>query len=106
MEFVEPKLFSKKLSSHLADDEYRELQGYMLENPDAGDIIKESGGIRKLRWKAEGRGKLGGMRIIYYLELAESRFLMLTLCAKNEVQDLSKAEVKMLRKIVEEWNNA
>ncbi len=46
------------------------------------------------------------MRIIYYLELAESRFLMLTLYAKNEVQDLSKAEVMMLRKIVEEWNNA
>ncbi len=46
MEFVETKLFSKKLSSHLADDEYRELQAYMLENPDAGDIIKESGGVR------------------------------------------------------------
>ena len=78
----------------------------MLENPDAGDIIKGSGGVRKLRWKAEGRGKRGGVRIIYYLEVVESRFLMLTLNAKNELEDLTANEIKLLKKIVEEWNNA
>lgn len=106
MEFVETKLFSKKLPSHLADDEYRELQAYMLEQPDAGDIIRGSGGIRKLRWKVEGRGKRGGVRIIYYLELAESRFLLLTLYAKNELEDLTTNEIKLLKRIVEEWDNA
>jgi hypothetical protein len=106
MEFVETKLFSKKLPSYLADDEYRELQAYLLEQPDAGDIIKGSGGIRKLRWKVEGRGKRGGVRIIYYLELAESRFLLLTLYAKNELEDLTTNETKLLKRIVEEWNNA
>ena len=106
MEFVETKLFSKKLPSLLADDEYRELQAYMLEQPGAGDVIKGSGGVRKLRWKAEGRGKRGGVRIIYYLELAESRFLMLTLYAKNELADLTQNEIKLLKRIVEEWNHA
>jgi len=106
MEFVETKLFSKKLPSHLADDEYRELQEFMLKTPDFGDIIKGGGGVRKLRWKTEGRGKRGGVRIIYYLELSESRFLMLTLYAKNELVDLSPNEIKLLKKIVEEWDNA
>ena len=106
MEFVETRLFSKKLASHLADDEYLELQAYMLDNPDAGDIIKGSGGVRKLRWKVEGRGKRGGVRVIYYLELAEARFLMLTLYAKNELEDLTANEIKLLKKIVEEWDNA
>lgn len=106
MEFVETKLFSKKLPAHLADNEYRELQAYMLENPDAGDIIKGSGGVRKLRWKVEGRGKRGGVRIIYYLEVAESRFLMLTLYVKNELEDLTANEIKLLKKIVEDWDNA
>jgi hypothetical protein len=106
MEFVETRLFSKKLPSHLPDDEYRELQAFMLEKPDAGDVIKGSGGVRKLRWKAEGRGKRGGVRIIYYLALADSQFLMLTLYAKNELEDLTSSEIKLLKKIVEEWNNA
>ena len=61
MEFVETRQFSKKLPSYFADDEYRELQDYLLEQPNAGDIIKGSGGIRKLRWKVEGRGKRGGV---------------------------------------------
>jgi hypothetical protein len=81
------------------------LQDYLLEQPNAGDIIKGSGGIRKLRWKVEGRGKRGGVRIIYYLELAGSSFLLLTLYAKNELEDLSMNEIKLLKRIVEEWDN-
>lgn len=78
----------------------------MLEKPESGDIIKGSGGVRKLRWKAEGRGKRGGLRIIYYLEVAESCFLMLTLYAKNDLEDLTQQEIKLLKRIVEEWDNA
>lgn len=105
MQFVESRLFSKKLSAYLADDEYRALQAFLLETPDAGDVIKGSGGVRKLRWSVEGRGKRGGIRVIYYLELAQSRFLLLTLYAKNELEDLTPQEIKLLKKIVEEWTH-
>lgn len=106
MEFIETKLFSKKLPTLLADEDYRELQAFMLEKPEAGDIIKGSGGVRKLRWKGEGRGKRGGLRVIYYLEVTESCFLMLTIYAKNDLEDLTQNEIKLLKRIVEEWDNA
>lgn len=105
MEFVETVLFTRKLSSYLSDDEYHEFQNYLQQQPDAGDIIKGSGGVRKVRWKAQGKGKCGGVRIIYYLACAEARFLMLTLYAKNELEDLTQAEIRLLKKIVEEWDN-
>lgn len=105
MEFVETVLFTRKLPSYLSDEEYREFQSYLQQQPEAGDIIKGSGGVRKVRWKAQGKGKSGGVRIIYYLEFAEARFLMLTLYAKNELEDLTQAEIKLLKKIVEEWDN-
>lgn len=105
MEFIETKLFSKKLPTLLVDEDYRELQAFMLEKPEAGDIIKGSGGVRKLRWKGEGRGKRGGLRVIYYLEVAESCFLMLTIYAKNDLEDLTQNEIKLLKRIVEEWDN-
>jgi len=105
MEFVETVLFTKKLPCYLTDDEYHKFQDFMQQQPEAGDIIKGSGGVRKVRWKVQGKGKRGGVRIIYYLELAEARFLMLTLYAKNELEDLTQAEIKLLKKIVEEWDN-
>lgn len=106
MEFIETRLFSKKLPAYLADDEYRALQAYLLDNPDAGEIIKGSSGIRKLRWAYEGKGKRGGIRVIYFLAVVESRFLMLTLYAKNELENLTAHETKLLKRIVEEWNSA
>lgn len=106
MEFVETRLFSKKMQAYLSDGRYRELQSYLLESPDAGEVIKGSGGIRKLRWAVEGKGKRGGLRIIYFLAPANQRFLMLTLYAKNELEDLTTQETKLLKKIVEEWINA
>lgn len=106
MEFTETRLFTKKLPAYLNDDEYRRLQVHMLDNPDAGDVIKGSGGIRKLRWAIEGKGKRGGIRLIYFLSLPEARILMLTLFAKNELEDLTAQEIKLLKRIVEEWANA
>jgi len=104
VEFIESRLFSKKVSTYLDDDEYRALQAYMAEQPDAGEVIKGSGGIRKLRWAC--KGKRGGIRVIYFLASAEFRFFMLTLYAKNELEDLTAQEIKLLKRIVEEWDNA
>ena len=57
MVFLEASLFTKYLRSRLSDEEYRLFQKSLLEHPDSGDIIKGSGGIRKVRWKAGGKGK-------------------------------------------------
>jgi mRNA-degrading endonuclease RelE of RelBE toxin-antitoxin system len=65
--FIETKLFTRLVQQYLTDDEYRLLQALLIEQPDAGDVIPNSGGVRKLRCRAPGRGKRGGYRIIYYL---------------------------------------
>ena len=71
--FIETKLFSRRADEYLPDDQLSRLQHHLNENPEAGDIIRESGGVRKLRWGAAGRGKRGGLRIIYYLRSKQVR---------------------------------
>ena len=97
--FVETKLFTKRLREYLADDEYRALQEALIANPQAGDIIRGSGGVRKLRWNVAGRGKRGGIRVIYYLRSKNGEIWMLTVYAKNVVDSISTS---LLRKIREE----
>jgi hypothetical protein len=97
--FVETRLFTKLVQEYLSDDEYAGLQQALVVNPEAGDIIPGSGGVRKLRWGVEGRGKRGGLRVIYYLRSRQGQIWMLTLYAKN-VSEVIPAQV--LRKIKEE----
>lgn len=104
MLFVETTLFTKLLPDYLSDDEYREFQAFIAENPDTGDVIKGSGGIRKVRWTAKGKGKRGGVRIIYYWQRSESHIYLITVYAKNEMADLSPAETAALKRMVEAWN--
>ena len=61
MVFIETSIFTKLLPSYLSDDDYRGLQSYLLQKPDAGDIVRGSGGVRKVRWAASDRGKGGGI---------------------------------------------
>ena len=97
--FVETRLFTKRLRDYLADHEYRALQQALIANPEAGDIIPGSGGVRKLRWRVAGRGKRGGIRVIYYLRLRYGEIWMLTVYAKNVVDSIPPS---LLRKIREE----
>ena len=71
---------------------------YLVEQPDAGDIIPGSGGCRKLRWAAKGHGKRGGARVIYYWFTDDHRILLLDLYAKNEAENLSQAQLKELKR--------
>lgn len=97
--FVETKLFTKLVQEYLSDDEYAALQQWLIANPEAGDVIRGSGGVRKLRWGVGGRGKRGGIRVIYFLRLRHGEIWMLTLYAKK-VSDTIPAHV--LKKIKEE----
>lgn len=96
--FIESPLFGKFLPLYLNEEEYAELQWHLALSPDAGDIIRGGGGIRKLRWAAKGKGKRGGVRIIYYWHDEEGEEIwLLTLYAKNEDDTLPTALLRKLR---------
>ena len=97
--FIETKLFTRLVQEYLSDDEYSELQQVLVANPEAGAVVRGSGGIRKLRWGVAGRGKRGGIRVIYLLRTRQGQIWMLTLYPKN-VADNVPAHV--LRQIKEE----
>jgi len=101
--FIETKLFSTLVQKYLSDDEYSALQQALIARPEAGDVIPGSGGVRKLRWRIAGRGKRGGLRVVYYLRSREGQIWMLTLYAKNVAENIS---AKVLRKIREEIDGA
>ena len=73
------------------------LQSYLAARPDAGAIIRSSGGIRKLRWAGSGRGKRGGLRVIYFWWIAKGRISMLLVYPKNEMDDLTADQLKRLK---------
>ena len=105
MIFIESLLFEKLRDKYLDDESYRQLQNFLLAQPLAGDVIQSSGGLRKLRWSAKGKGKRGGIRTIYLYITEKSHIHFLTLYAKNEVSDLTAQEKKILKGIVEELKN-
>lgn len=74
----------------------------LIERPDAGAIIQRSGGVRKVRWAAGGKGKSGGVRIIYYWLRADDQIFLLTIYGKSEKADLSADEFKRIVKLIEE----
>lgn len=86
--FIETRLFSRLVGDYLSDDEYALLQKTLAENPEYGDLVPGSGGVRKLRWAQPGRGKRGGVRLIYYARSSEGVIWMLTIYAKNEARNI------------------
>ncbi len=85
----------------LSEVERRDLISYLAEHPKAGDLIEGTGGVRKLRWARGGRGKSGGVRAIYYVHSEAMPLYLLTLFAKNERANLSKAERNDLADLVD-----
>ena len=100
MEFIETSGFSSIREHYFDDSQFHMLQLYLMDRPDAGDIIKGSGGVRKLRWGLPGQGKRGGVRVIYYWITTDQQILFLTAYAKNEASDLSRNAIKAMHEIV------
>lgn len=98
--FVETLVFTRQLVNMLSDEDYRALQWSLVLRPDQGKVIPASGGLRKLRWRTGGRGKRGGVRVIYWLG-GDTVFLLL-IYRKTDQPDLTADELKMLRRVVRE----
>lgn len=102
MEIIETSIFTRQITELISDDEYAELQFALIQRPELGSLIPQSGGIRKLRWAGSGRGKRGGIRVIYYWQNLEEQIYMLLVYAKNAKENMTTAQLKILRKLVEQ----
>ena len=98
---VETTLFQRQWPNYWAEEERGEFAAYIAENPSAGVVIPESGGIRKVRWKRAGSGKSGGVRVIYFTRNAEGELVLLTLYAKSKTDNLTGAALKEIRHALE-----
>jgi len=99
--FVETVLFTRLVGGYLSDDDYLKLQLALARNPEAGPIIPGSGGVRKLRWAAPGRGKRGGFRVIYYLRSRAEVIWMLTMYPKNVADNIPAHVLRKIRKEID-----
>jgi len=100
MEFIETPTFTRMVTDMLSDDEYLDLQNALVEDPGRGDLIKGGGGIRKLRHAVQGRGKSGGVRVIYYWVKDNHQIFMLVVYPKAKKDNLSDKETAILRDYV------
>lgn len=103
MIFIETPIFTHDVIELLSDDEYAEFQQYLAIHPLAGDVIQQTGGLRKVRWSARGKGKRGGVRIIYYHVTADSQIRLLLIYKKGVADDLTAEQKKILRQLNERW---
>jgi hypothetical protein len=101
MEFIETSLFTRIIYNYLAEDEYLGLQMFLLRYPDMGVIVPGSGGVRKLRWAKKGRGKSGGLRVIYYWKKSESEIWLLTIYGKSEQENIPAHILKQIAQEIE-----
>lgn len=100
--FIETRLFTKLVVEYLTDEEYAALQESLMRDPDTGPVIPGSGGIRKIRWAARGRGKRGGYRVIYFVRRTHGVIWMLTMYPKNVAENIPTHVLRQIRKEVED----
>src|SRR5512139_1811420 len=102
--FIELPPFERHRQSYLNDESFREFQNALLGNPAAGDVIEGTGGLRKIRHADEkrGKGKRGGLRIIYYWWQSSKQFWLFTVYSKDEMDDLTAAQRKLLKELLKQ----
>jgi mRNA-degrading endonuclease RelE of RelBE toxin-antitoxin system len=98
--FVELPIFTDDVRKNLSEDDLRSIQVALTIDPEAGALIPGCKGLRKLRWGAKGRGKSGGVRIIYYWAVRRDQILLLYLFPKNMAEDLTAKQYKILTEYV------
>src|SRR5437762_11258749 len=103
MEFLEAPAFTRHLQDYLNEDQYRKVQTRLAANPELGDLTPGTGGFRKMRWAdaRRGKGRIGGLRVIYYYFASDRQIWLMTLYSKDEAADLTAAEKKSLKAAIE-----
>ena len=101
MEFIEATAFTKYVYDYLTEDEYLGLQSFLLQNPEASKIVRGSGGVRKVRWAITGKGKSGGVRVIYYFKKQDDEIWLLTIYSKNGVESIPAHVLRQIAKEIE-----
>jgi mRNA-degrading endonuclease RelE of RelBE toxin-antitoxin system len=99
---VESRLFTRRVVEYLTDHEYAALQQTLITDPAAGVVVPGSGGVRKLRWAATGRGKRGGYRVVYFVRHASGVIWMLTIYPKNVTENIPAHVLRLIAKEVED----
>ena len=101
MLFIETSIFTKEIQRLLSDENYRMLQNVLMLRPDAGSLIRGSGGLRKIRWRIPGSGKRGALRVIYYWSPPDTIFMLFPY-KKTQKDDLAPEQLKLLRGLLKE----
>jgi mRNA-degrading endonuclease RelE of RelBE toxin-antitoxin system len=101
MIIVETKIFTRQITELINDDEYREFQIYLANDPAKGKIIKGTNSLRKIRWRTSNKGKSAGIRVIYFWANLKETILLLYAFSKSEQIDLTQKQIKILNKIIE-----
>ena len=99
---IETPLFQTQWPLYWTEDERGTFAAYIASNPNAGDVIPKSGGIRKIRWRRAGSGKSGGVRVIYFTQIADGTIVLLTLYAKAKIDNLTASKLKEIRRALED----
>jgi hypothetical protein len=99
---VETLLFQKQWPMYWTEDERGEFATFIASDPDAGVVIKQSGGMRKVRWKRQGTGTSGGVRVIYFLQTEAGEVVLLTLYAKSETDNIKGPALLEIRRALED----
>jgi len=99
---VETSLFQKQWPAYWTEDERGEFAALIAESPEAGVLVKESGGIRKVRWKRKGTGKSGGVRVIYFIKNEAEEVILLLIYAKSAIDNIKGSVLKEIRRALEE----
>ena len=105
MIFIELTPFIAFRNEYWSDEDLRSLQNYLLLSPDAGDVISGASGLRKLRWSAQGRGKRGGARVIYYRHVPKEHIYLIYAYLKSEQSDLTPKQIKTLAQLMKDIDN-
>lgn len=102
MVIIETSIFTRQIQALLSEEEYRKFQIEIILHPDKGKLIPGSGGLRKIRWASDGRGKSGGLRTIYFWAVDEEQIFMLYIYSKKDQKDLTSDQLKVLSIIIKE----
>ncbi len=98
--FIETSIFSRRITGLISDDAFAEFQAELAQNPEKGPVIEGTGGLRKVRWKLKGKGKSGGMRIMYLFLKLHGVIHLIFVFVKSESDNLTADEKKQLKNIV------